>query len=83
MEPHALAMLLGPLGTTELLIIVLILLLLFGGRKIPELARGLGKGISEFKQGMRQGADETKESGDAAKPQAPNKRNGGGPQGGE
>jgi len=53
MESPALAMLLGPLGTTELLIIVLVLLLLFGGRKIPELARGLGSGIREFQQGMR------------------------------
>jgi sec-independent protein translocase protein TatA len=40
-------------GQTELIIIVLALLLLFGGRKIPELARGLGSGIREFQQGMR------------------------------
>ena len=38
----------GPLGTTEIIVIVLIILLLFGGKKIPELMRGLGKGISEF-----------------------------------
>ena len=60
MESPALAMLLGPLGTTELLIIVLVLLLLFGGRKIPELARGLGRGISEFRDGMRQQPDKPK-----------------------
>lgn len=38
----------GPLGTTEIIFIVLIILLLFGGKKIPELMRGLGKGIREF-----------------------------------
>ncbi|MBM3316930.1 MAG: twin-arginine translocase TatA/TatE family subunit [Candidatus Eisenbacteria bacterium] len=64
MESPALAMLLGPLGTTELLIIVLVLLLLFGGRKIPELARGLGRGISEFRDGMRQQPDKPKPGAD-------------------
>jgi len=38
----------GPLGFNEILIILIIVLLLFGGRKIPELMRGLGKGIREF-----------------------------------
>jgi sec-independent protein translocase protein TatA len=38
------------LGPTELLLIALVLLLLFGGRKIPELMRGLGSGIREFKR---------------------------------
>ena len=38
----------GPLGVNEILIILLIVLLLFGGRKIPELMRGLGRGIREF-----------------------------------
>ena len=41
-------MLLGVLGTQEIIIILIIVLLLFGGRKIPELMRGLGKGIREF-----------------------------------
>ena len=41
----------GPLGTTEIIVIVLIILLLFGGKKIPELMRGLGKGVKEFKDG--------------------------------
>ena len=40
--------LLGALGTNEIIIILVIVLLLFGGRKIPELMRGLGKGIREF-----------------------------------
>lgn len=38
----------GPLGFNEILIIAIIILLLFGGRKIPELMRGLGRGVREF-----------------------------------
>jgi sec-independent protein translocase protein TatA len=40
--------LLGVLGTQEIILIVIAILILFGGRKIPELMRGLGKGIREF-----------------------------------
>lgn len=43
----------GPLGMPELLIIALIIIVLFGARRIPELAKGLGEGIRNFKQGMR------------------------------
>ena len=42
------ANLLGVLGTNEIIIILVIVLLLFGSRKIPELMRGLGKGVREF-----------------------------------
>ena len=45
-------MLIGGLGTPEIIIIALIVLLLFGGKKIPELMKGLGKGIRSFKEGM-------------------------------
>ncbi len=44
--------LLGIIGGQEILIIALILLVLFGGRKIPELMRGLGRGVKEFKDGV-------------------------------
>ena len=40
------------LGTPEIILIVLVILLLFGGRKIPELMKGLGRGIKSFKDGM-------------------------------
>ena len=43
---------LGSIGMTEILIIALIVLLLFGGKKIPELMKGLGKGVRSFKDGM-------------------------------
>ncbi|PKL82918.1 MAG: twin-arginine translocase TatA/TatE family subunit [Ignavibacteriae bacterium HGW-Ignavibacteriae-3] len=42
----------GNLGPTEIILIVLVLLLLFGGKKIPELMKGLGDGIRQFKKGM-------------------------------
>lgn len=40
------------LGMTEILVIALIVLLLFGGKKIPELMKGLGKGVKSFKEGV-------------------------------
>ena len=42
----------GSIGMTEILIIALIVLLLFGGKKIPELMKGLGKGVKNFKEGV-------------------------------
>ena len=43
----------GRLGVTEILIIVAVILLLFGGKKIPELMKGLGSGIKEFKNAAK------------------------------
>ena len=43
------------LGIWEILIIALVILLLVGGKKIPELMKGLGKGVSSFKKGMKEG----------------------------
>ncbi|MBO4944876.1 MAG: twin-arginine translocase TatA/TatE family subunit [Muribaculaceae bacterium] len=43
---------LGSLGAPELIIIALVVLLLFGGKKIPELMKGLGKGVRSFKDGI-------------------------------
>ena len=60
MQVQALMLILGPLGIQEILIVLLILLLLFGGRKIPELARGLGRGITEFKRGIHDPAKPSK-----------------------
>jgi sec-independent protein translocase protein TatA len=44
---------LGNLGTSEIIIIAIIILLLFGGKKIPELMRGIGKGVRNFKDGVK------------------------------
>ena len=49
---------LGSLGSQEIIIIALVILLLFGGKKIPELMRGLGNGVSQFKKGMKDIEDE-------------------------
>ena len=45
------------IGTSELLLIGALVLLLFGGKKLPEMMRGLGQGVRSFKDGMKEGAD--------------------------
>ncbi len=50
----------GNLGAGEIILILLVILILFGAKKIPELARGLGKGMSEFKKGLKDVEDEIK-----------------------
>jgi len=57
-------LLFGTLGATEIIIIAFIVLLLFGGKKIPELMKGIGKGVKSFKDGMKGLEDEIKESDD-------------------
>lgn len=47
------SILLGWIGTPQIILIVLVVLILFGGRKIPELMKGLGKGMKEFKKATR------------------------------
>jgi len=54
------SIILGMLGGQEILIIAILVLLLFGGKKIPELMRGLGKGIKEFKD-AKDGSEAAKE----------------------
>ena len=59
-------LLFGNIGGTEILLIVLLVLLLFGGRKIPELMRGIGKGVKSFRDGMEgktEPEDDKKEEG--------------------
>lgn len=48
------------IGWTEVLVIALVVLLLFGGKKIPEMMKGLGKGVRSFKEGLREVDDENK-----------------------
>ena len=52
---------LGMIGAPQIILIIAVVLLLFGGRKIPELMKGLGKGISEFKKGKEEGKEKLKE----------------------
>ncbi len=54
--------LLGVLGTNEIIIILIIVLLMFGGRKIPELMKGLGKGVREFNDAKTNVKKEIEES---------------------
>ena len=55
------------IGTTEIVVIVLVVLLLFGGKKIPELMHGVGKGVKSFKDGMN-GLDDPKNEENATEP---------------
>ncbi|MBP5770392.1 MAG: twin-arginine translocase TatA/TatE family subunit [Bacteroidaceae bacterium] len=50
------------LGTPEIILIALVVLLLFGGKKIPELMKGLGKGVKSFKDGVKGLDDEIKDA---------------------
>ncbi len=51
------------IGTTEIIVIGGIALLIFGGKKLPELMRGLGKGVKEFKEGMKDVKEEINSDG--------------------
>lgn len=55
-------LLIGGLGMSEILLIVLVVLLFFGGKKIPELMKGLGKGVKSFKDGMNEVEKDVKET---------------------
>ena len=52
----------GGIGTSEILLIVFVLLLLFGGKKLPELMRGLGRGIRDFKDAVNETVEEIKKT---------------------
>ena len=58
------------LGGWELFLIIVVLLILFGGKKIPELARGLGRGIREFKDASKDLQNQIEQAGD--EPKRPN-----------
>lgn len=53
----------GNLGADEIIVIALVVLLLFGGKKIPELMKGLGKGVRSFKEGMNNIENDIENSG--------------------
>ena len=55
------------IGMQEILVIALIILLLFGGKKIPELMKGLGKGVKSFKEGMNEVTDQKNEKSEEVK----------------
>ena len=52
----------GGIGTSEIQLIVFVLLLLFGGKKLPELMRGMGRGIRDFKDAVNEPVEEIKKS---------------------
>lgn len=62
----ALSILIGMVGGWQIAIIVVVILLLFGGKKIPELMKGIGRGVKEFKDGIS-GEDQKQENKDQQK----------------
>lgn len=62
---------LGDIGGSELMLIMVVILIFFGANKIPELARGLGKGIREFKDASSQIRNEFEQAGTQPAPQQP------------
>ena len=60
---------LGSIGMTEILVITLIVLLFFGGKKIPELMKGIGKGVRSFKDGVKGIEDELKDDSETGQNQ--------------
>ena len=56
----SLHIIIGMIGTPQIIIIVVVILLLFGGKKIPELMRGLGSGIKEFKDASKEEDEDPK-----------------------
>ena len=57
---------LGVVGPWQIVILALVILLLFGGKKIPELMKGLGKGVRSFKEGLNEVEDQINKSDDEA-----------------
>ena len=55
------------IGTWELILIILIIVLIFGGKKIPELMKGVGKGVKSFKEGMNEVDEQVNQKPDAPK----------------
>jgi len=62
-----LSILLGIPGTWQIVLIVLVVLLLFGGKKIPELMKGIGRGTREFKKGLNTDEEESDDNKDVEK----------------
>ncbi len=63
----------GPVGPTELILILLIVIIIFGARRLPELGKGLGEGIKNFRKGMGGKESKDEKKSDSDKPDSPPK----------
>ncbi len=57
----------GMIGPWQVILVILVILLLFGGRKLPELMKGLGQGLQEFKKATKEGKEKDKDKEDDEK----------------
>lgn len=64
------------IGTTELLLIAGVALLMFGGKKLPEMMKGLGQGVREFKRGMKEEDEKKEEENDEKSQEGAEKKDG-------
>lgn len=64
------------IGTTELLLIAGVALLMFGGKKLPEMMKGLGQGVREFKRGMKEEDEKKEEENDEKSQEGTEKKDG-------
>jgi len=64
----------GMIGGWEVIVILAVVLILFGSKKLPELARGMGQGIREFKKATREVTDEIQSAGDIDAPAQPQRK---------
>jgi sec-independent protein translocase protein TatA len=63
----------GPVGPTELILILLIVIIIFGARRLPELGKGLGEGIRNFRKGMGSKEQKDEKKSDSVLPDSPAK----------
>jgi sec-independent protein translocase protein TatA len=68
---NAILLFLGNLGMEEILLIGLFVLIFFGAKKVPEFMKGLGKGVREFKEGIKEVANKVEESSDTPEQNTP------------
>lgn len=62
------------IGFTEIIVLLVLFLLLFGAKKLPELARSMGKSVHEFKKGLKEGHDDSEAEGQKKIDSSPNEK---------
>ncbi len=69
-QVEVLAMRIGPFGQWEIILILLVIVILFGGKRLPEMAKGIGQSVREFRRGIRGGGEDAEAKAKAAEDSA-------------